>query len=303
MTDHCIDIQNLTKHFGDKTALNNICLQIDEGKNHAVVGSNGAGKSTLFKILIGIETPCDGRATLWGEDTKRLSPDIRRKVGFVNQEHVLPEWMTAKQATAFEKADYPNWDQGMYERVLSVFDVSPKQKVSSLSRGERAGLKLAIVMAQKPELLIFDEPTLGLDVVSKSAFLETLLFSQEDSATTTIYCSHQLEEIERVADSLIVLEKGELKIHSSPDELVGRVRRWITDFEDGAPALDHIPGCLKMREVDDKTHLWVIDQGNDFSQFLASKNAGESMCCEVGLGESITAFLSKNHAGSEQVWI
>ena len=144
-------------------------------------------------------------------DSQQLTPEIRGRIGFVNEEHTLPGWMRVSQVTAMQRHQYPRWNQHAFDSVIGHYHVLPEQKVGQLSRGERAGFNLALALAQAPELLVLDEPTLGLDVVAKRAFLESLLHGNAAEEVTVIYCSHQMEEIERVADNLIILERGRLE--------------------------------------------------------------------------------------------
>lgn len=295
MMQHCIETVALTKRFGKKTALADFSVQIGQSGIHAIVGSNGAGKSTLFRILLGVETPTSGTARLLGQDSRTLSPETRGRVGYVNEEHTLPTWMTAEAVTRYQRGFYPAWNQAIYDQVIGYFDVDPAQKVSGLSRGERAGLNLAMALAQAPAVLILDEPTLGLDIVAKQSFLEALMFTETEAHTTVIYCSHQMEEIERVADRLILMEKGRLINNSSPDEFVDRVSYWVGDFAGGMPAPASIPGFLSAKTIDGQQHILVADQDASFGQFLKNSGASDVMESRVNLERAVNAFLSKNH--------
>lgn len=291
----CIETHGLTKRYGKKTALKDFTLEIQQGGIHAIVGSNGAGKSTLFRMLLGITTPTSGSARLLGQDSRMLAPEVRGRVGYVNEEHTLPLWMKARQITAQQKSFYPQWNQSIHDEVIGYFDVDPEQKVAGLSRGERAGLNLAMALAQAPDVLILDEPTLGLDVVARQSFLEALMFTEREANTTIIYCSHQMEEIERVADQLIVMEKGMLKNNSSPDEFVARVSYWVGDFANGLPAKNTIPGYLTHRTIDGNHHILVADQGDDFGQYLKQNGARTVARNAVNLERAVNAFLTKHH--------
>jgi len=293
--DYCIETEGLTKRFGKKMALKDFTLGIGRGGIHAIVGSNGAGKSTLFRILLGVTTPTRGTASLLGEDSRLLSPAVRGRVGYVNEEHTLPLWMTAQQITNQQRSFYPSWNQAIYDQVIGYFDVDPNQKVSGLSRGERAGLNLSMALAQAPDVLILDEPTLGLDVVARQSFLEALMFTETEANTTIIYCSHQMEEIERVADRLIIMEKGTLQNNSSPDDFVGRISYWIGDFANGLPAKNTLPGFLTARTIDGQHHILVADQDDTFGQVLKNNGAQTVTKAPVNLERAVNAFLTKNH--------
>lgn len=291
MIENCIETNGLTRIFGNKTALNDLTLTIPHGGIHAIVGSNGAGKSTLFRLLLGIDTPTSGSSTILGEQSHSLTPQARGKIGYVNEEHTMPTWMTAREVTAMQKSYYPDWNDSLYDQVIAWFDVDPNQKVAGLSRGERAGLNLSIALAQRPEILILDEPTLGLDVVARQSFLEALMYTEREDKTTIIYCSHQMEEIERVADRLIIMEKGVLKNNSAPDDFVERVSYWVSD------PVSHtaLPDVLSYRIIEGMAHILVADQGAEFESILKNAGAQHTRQLPVNLEKAVNAFLRKNH--------
>lgn len=293
--DYCIETRELTQKFGKKTALNKLTLSIPYGGIHAVVGSNGAGKSTLFRLLLGVETPTSGQSFLLSENSIDLSPDVRGRVGYVNEEHTLPMWMKATEVIDMQKCLYPAWNQEIFDQVIAYFDVDPLQKIAGLSRGERAGLNLSMALAQRPELLILDEPTLGLDVVARQSFLEAVMFTETHDQTTIIYCSHQMEEIERLAEQLIILEKGELKNNSTPDAFVERVSYWMTDQVSDQRALRHLDGYLSHKTIDGQIHILAADQGDAFGSALKNLGANEINRLPINLEKAVNAFLTANH--------
>lgn len=298
MTDHeyVIETRALSKRYGRKLALDNLDLRIPRGRIHAIVGANGAGKSTLFRILMGFMPPTAGEARILGKDSQSLTPQDRSRIGFVNEEHTLPNWMRVSQVTTMQKHQYARWNQHAYDSVIGHYHVLPEQKVGQLSRGERAGFNLALALAQRPELLVLDEPTLGLDVVAKRAFLESLLYSNAVDDCTVIYCSHQMEEIERVADNLIILERGQLKNMSAPEDFTARVSHWVADVPFKGPELHTVPGLLDVQRLDGLHHYLVLDQDAGFEQFLRASGARNVQSMAVSLDRAVNAFLSKNHA-------
>jgi len=298
MFESVIETESLYKRFGRKYALSDLSLTVPRGGVHAIVGSNGAGKSTLFRVLLGISSPSQGRSRILGVDSQGLDPATRGKIGLVNEEHALPPWMTVASVTAMQRELYEQWDEATYGEVIGHFRVLPEQKISQLSRGERAGVNLAMALAQGPELLILDEPTLGLDVVAKQAFLESLLFAGESQACTIVYCSHQMDEIERVADNLIILEEGELMTMSAPEEFCRRVSYWVTELPSTEPS-ESLPGLLQRRTVDGQEHLIVLDQEEDFARHLEDLGASETQQVPIGLDRAVNAYLSRNHSTPE----
>lgn len=308
MSDWVIETEALCRRFGKgKQALNGLSLRLPRGGVHAIVGANGAGKSTLFRILLGFMAPSSGSARVLGVDSQALGPAERARIGFVNEEHSLPGWMGVKELIHLQRRLYAapgiaRWQAGLLDEVLGHFHVELHQRVSELSRGERAGLSLALALAQQPELLILDEPTLGLDVVSKRAFLEALLFSGQQGGATIVYCSHQMEEIERIADQLVVLERGELRHQSSPEEFCERVRLWQIEFPFQAPDLRGLAGHLQSQTIDGITQLLLLDQPEAVAAAaLDELGARRARSAAVGLDRAVNAFLAKNHAAPRRV--
>ena len=295
-SDYVIETRALSKRYGRKLALDHLDLRIPRGRIHAIVGANGAGKSTLFRILMGFMPPTAGEARILGRDSQTLTPQDRSRIGFVNEEHTLPNWMRVAQVTTMQKRQYARWNQQAFDSVIGHYHVLPEQKVGQLSRGERAGFNLALALAQRPELLVLDEPTLGLDVVAKRAFLESLLYSNAADDCTVIYCSHQMEEIERVADNLIILERGQLKNMSAPEDFTARVSHWVADVPFKGPELHTVPGLLEVQRLDGLHHYLVLDQDDGFEQFLRASGARNVQSMPVSLDRAVNAFLSKNHA-------
>ena len=295
-SDYVIETRALSKRYGRKLALDQLDLAVPRGRIHAIVGANGAGKSTLFRILLGFMPPTAGEARILGRDSQRLTPDDRSRIGFVNEEHTLPGWMRVAQVSTMQRNLYPRWNPSAFDGVLGHYNVLPEQKISQLSRGERAGFNLALALAQGPELLVLDEPTLGLDVVAKRAFLESLMYSNATDECTVIYCSHQMEEIERVADNLIILERGQLKNMSAPEDFCARVTHWVADVPFKGPEPSRVPGLLEVQRLDGLHHYLVLDQDDGFEQFLRDSGARNVQSMPVSLDRAVNAFLAKNHA-------
>jgi ABC-2 type transport system ATP-binding protein len=295
-TDYVIETDRLDLWYGRKKALNQLTLRVPRGRIHAIVGANGAGKSSLFRVLLGVQSPNAGRATILGHDCTALSERERARIGFVNEEHSLPGWLRVDELVAMQRHLYPAWDERRYRSIVDHFHVLPEQRISHLSRGERAGVNLAMALAQSPELLILDEPTLGLDVVAKRAFLEAVLSSIDEGNATIIYCSHQMDEIERLADNLIILERGELKHMSPPDEFCERVTMWVAEFAFVPPAAGELPGVLHMQRIDGLFHYLVLDQDERFGARLEANGARRHYRGEVNLDRAVNAFLARNHA-------
>lgn len=302
MTDDAIFCDGLCLHYRRKLALDHLTLRLPAGGIHAFIGANGAGKSSLFRVLLGFEQASSGSARVLGHDSARLAPAQRALIGFVNEEHTLPDWMRVRDLKQMQQGQYSRWNEGRYGAVLSHFHVDAAQRVGELSRGERAGLNLALALAQSPQLLILDEPTLGLDVVARRAFLEAVLETTQDAPdATVVYCSHQMDEVERVADNLVILERGAVRFTGGPDDFAQRIRLWSAAFPFRAPDVAALPGVLQIQDIDGMTQVVVFDQDDTFGARLKLLGAQAVQSMPLGLDRAVNAFLAHRHAGATPV--
>lgn len=297
--DFAVETRGVTRLHGRKRALDGLDMALPRGGIHAVVGANGAGKSTLFRLLLGFHKADAGDCFVLGRRADALTPADRGRIGFVNEEHTLPGWARVDTVLAVQRDVYADrWNAHAFDAVIGSFDLSGRQRVGQLSRGERAGLNLALALGQSPELLILDEPTLGLDVVARRRLLDALIATVDDEARTIIYCSHQLDEVERLADTLLILECGRLASFSAPDAFCERIGHWVADVPFKGPAESEVPGLLQHRRIDGVHHYIVIDQGDAFAEFLRAHGARKPQVMPVPLERAVDAFLTRNHAGT-----
>jgi ABC-2 type transport system ATP-binding protein len=299
MSAYAIDTDQLCLYYKRKLALDHLSLQLPRGGIHAFIGANGAGKSSLFRVLLGFEPASAGSARVLGHDCDRLTPELRGRIGYVNEEHTLPTWMRVQDLMRMQQRQYARWNGARYDEVLCQFNVFPEQQVGQLSRGERAGLNLALALAQSPDLLILDEPTLGLDVVAKRAFLEALLQASDDDESTIVYCSHQMDEIERIADNLVILERGALRYMNGPDDFCERVQLWVAEFPFKADVWQ-LPGVLQVQLIEGLTHIVVFDQDDSFGARVKLLGARSVQSMPLGLDRAVNAFLALGHAGARR---
>ncbi|MGD9649141.1 MAG: ABC transporter ATP-binding protein, partial [Pirellulales bacterium] len=195
-------IERLTKHYGPRRVVDQVSLRVPAGCVYGCLGRNGAGKSTLIKMLMGLVQPDAGSAKLLGDDIAALRPATRARIAYLAEGHPLYRGMTIQQAARFTRRFYPTWHENFMQQVLDHFKLSLRQKISRLSNGQRAQVSLALALAPDPELLILDDPTLGLDTVVRRDFLESMIRLIQGSGRTILLSSHVLGDIERVADRI-----------------------------------------------------------------------------------------------------
>jgi ABC-2 type transport system ATP-binding protein len=246
---HAILTERLTKHYGARRVVDSLSLRVPVGSVYGLLGRNGAGKSTLIKMLMGMVQPDAGRATLLGEDIHSLSNATRSRIAYLAEGHPLYGWMTIREAVRFTRAFYPRWNNALLDQILDHFELSRRQKFRRLSRGQQAQVSLALAVAPEPELLILDDPTLGLDTVVRRDFLESLIQIIQRQGRTILFSSHILSDVERVAERIGVMVNGVLRVDCPTDTFREQLRKLVLEFSGRPPESPAIPGLVSCRQV------------------------------------------------------
>lgn len=242
MTDWAVECRGLTRDYGTHRALWDLNLRIPRGSVCALLGRNGCGKTTTIKLLLGLLRPTRGSCRVLGHDSQDLPDAVRRRIGYLVEGHPLPRTWRLRQVESFVRAFSPAWDRELFARTLERFEIEPRRRVWTLSRGQRGLAALALVLAAGPELLILDDPAMGLDALIRRQFLESMVQIIQKEGRTILLATHHLADVERVADRVAILEKGVLRVDAPVDEFLDRVRR----VEFAAPAdLASMPGLLE----------------------------------------------------------
>jgi len=237
MTDLVIETHGLTRYFGKKCVVNQLDLHVPRGSIFAFLGRNGAGKSTTIRMLLGLVEPTRGGATILGYDSTDLTPEAKARIGYMSEGHHVYDWMSVRQCRDFQAAFYKHWNDEIFQGVIEHFKLDPKAIAGNLSRGQRAGLCLALTLAPEPELLILDDPALGLDPVARRGLLQSMLFVTRRADRTILFSSHILADVERVADYLAVIDGGVLRANCSVETFRSRVRQVVLTYAGDAPDL------------------------------------------------------------------
>jgi len=248
----------LTKYYGRKCVVDSVSLRIPQGSVYGLLGRNGAGKSTIIKMLLGMVQPNYGRVELLGEDVAKLRPETRGKIAYLAEGHPLYRWMTIAQIVRFTKSFYPNFNHELLEQILDHFGLARKSKLRRLSNGQRAQVSLALAVAQEPELLILDDPTLGLDTVVRRDFLESLIQIIQRQGRTILFSSHILGDVERVADRIGILVDGVLRVDCPTDRFKESLRKVVLQFDAVPPEFPGCDGLVSHRQVGSKLELVVM---------------------------------------------
>ena len=215
----------LTHHYGKTAAVDGLTLSVPEGSIYAFLGPNGAGKTTTIKMLLNILPPTAGAAKVIGTDTRQLGPAEFTQIGYVSENQQLPEWMTVGQLIDFCRPMYPAWDTALCEKLLRQFELPLDRKLQNLSRGMKMKAALLTSLAYRPRLLVLDEPFTGLDPLVRDEVIRGMLELTEQEKWTVFISSHDIDEVERLADWVGVINAGKIQLSESVASLQTRFRR------------------------------------------------------------------------------
>jgi ABC-2 type transport system ATP-binding protein len=238
---NAIETTGLGKRFGRHRAVNDLTLAVPEGSIFAFLGPNGAGKTTTIKMLMNIVRPSAGRASILGVDSRRLGPRELAQIGYVSENQVLPEWMTVRAFLEYCRPLYPTWDDAFCARLLAQFELPAGSRLRDLSRGMKVKAALLSSLAYRPRLLVLDEPFTGLDVLVRDEFIRGVLELSEQERWTVFVSSHDIDEVERLADWVGVLNAGHLELAEPVTALQARFRRVEAMVEPDARLPDPLP--------------------------------------------------------------
>ena len=235
MTNDPIKIRNLTKFFDGRCVLDDITLNVPQGCIYGLLGRNGTGKTTIIRILLGLDTPTRGCTALLGADSQHLTPPVKARIGYVAEAHVLIQSYKVGRLIKLYKDLAQNWNDTFFSRLMETFRLPMDRPVKQLSMGMRAQLNLSLAMAIDPELLILDDPTLGLDTVARRQFLELAVDLLQKDGRTILFSSHILSDVERIADRIAILRAGTLVVDCPLEQLKECVKKLRIIFADSVP--------------------------------------------------------------------
>lgn len=264
-----ITIENLHKRFRKTEAVAGLSLQVPEGQVTAFLGPNGAGKSTTIKCLLNLHRPDQGSATVLGIDSRKLGPKEFTQIGYVSENMELPLWMTVKQFLDYCRPLYPNWDKAFEKQLLTQFDLPLATKLKDLSRGMRMKAALLSSLAYRPKLVVLDEPFSGLDPLVRDEFIRGLLELTEQEGWTVFVSSHDIEEVQRLADRIAIINRGELALDETSDSLQSRFRAVEIVLPDGVTAPASLPTDWMHIEQAGRT-LRFIDSRHEHDEALTA---------------------------------
>jgi ABC-2 type transport system ATP-binding protein len=268
---HAIVTERLTKYYGSKCVVDHLDLRVPAGCVYGFLGRNGAGKTTTIKMLLGMVRPNYGRVELLGHDASALPPEVKGRIAYLAEGHPLYGWMTVAEAARFARAFHTaRWNQPLLDQVLDHFEIPPRSRLRRLSHGQRASVALALAIAPDPDLLVLDDPTLGLDTVARRDFLMSMIHLVQRRGRTILFSSHILADVERVADRIGILVDGVLRVDCPTERFKESVSKVVLEFPGRPPEFPGCAGLVQAWAVGHRLELVIVDFGAEQRRVIES---------------------------------
>ena len=290
-------VTHLSRAFGSRKALDDVTLAVSRGSVFGLVGENGAGKSTLIKHLLGLWRAQTGSVEVFGLDPVAEPAAVLGRIGYLSEQPDLPGWMRVDELLRYTQAFYPRWDPAYAEYLRRQFGLEAGARIKTLSKGQRARLGLLAAEAHRPELLILDEPSSGLDPIVRRDILETIIRTVTDEGRTVIFSSHLLDEVERVSDYVAMLHQGTLRMCAPLDDIKARHRRVVLRFAAAHTQRPQVPGAIR---VEGTGREWtVICDAVRMHAAAMAGHLGASIVedCPASLDEIFVAYADAGPGG------
>lgn len=254
-----ISVKNLTQRYGKgRVIYENLSFEVPKGRILGLLGKNGTGKTTTINILMGFLKPQSGECKIFGEDITRLSPETRSRIALLLEGHVQYSFMTISQIERFYSRFYPRWNKEAYYGLMEKLKVTPDQKISSMSNGQRSQVALGLILAQNADLLVLDDFSLGLDPGYRRLFIEYLRDFVKQEGKTVFMTSHIIQDLERLIDDCIIMDYGRILTQMPVDELMTTLKR-----------CSYTDGPLPPASAEGIFSPWHTGDGNEFYSFLS----------------------------------
>lgn len=256
MNEAVVDVSGLTRRFGRTLALDDVSFRIEPGQVYGLVGGNGHGKTTLIRHLLGLLRARKGTVRVFGTDPVKYPEQVLLRIGYLSEERELPGWMRIGELLRYTAAFYPRWDVKYAEELVETFGLDRSDRVKNLSKGMRAQTGLILAVAHRPELLLLDEPSTGLDAVVRQDILREIIRAVADDGRTALFSSHLLDEVEQMSDSIFLIDEGRLVLQGLLDDL--RVRHHVLSVRFPGPPRDRFPTLPGVLSAESLGGTWTV---------------------------------------------
>ncbi len=266
--ENIVECKNLTHYYGKKLVYENLSFNIRKGSILGLLGKNGAGKTTTINILNGFLTPRSGNCYILGENSRNLSPAVKAKIGFLIEGHVQYAFMDIYQIEKFYSGFFPGWKRDAYFGLMSKLKITPKQKISTMSCGQRSQIALGLLLAQDPELFVLDDFTLGLDPGYRRLFIDYLKEYAKAESKTIFTTSHIIQDMERLIDDVMIMDYNRVLAYSSLSEFMATFRQFSFEVERENVTLDKNPVVVNYEVVKNTVELYTYSSEGEVRSYL-----------------------------------
>jgi ABC-2 type transport system ATP-binding protein len=294
MSQPAIELEDVRKSFRANDVLCGVTLRVERGRTFAFLGRNAAGKTTTIRMLLGLLKRDGGTIRVLGLDPEREPLEVRRRVGYLAEDQTMYGWMRVEEILRFVAPFYPTWDHNLALRYARDFELPLHTKIKHLSKGQNVRLGLALALAHRPESVILDDPSTGLDPIMRNQFNRDLITHLQGEGRTVFYSSHLLYEVEPVADEVAILDGGRIVRQADTEALRRDVKQLIV----GRQSLDAVRGRLQVLvERSDGDHVAVTIDGAERAVALLQHDGVEHRVVDLNLDEIFEAYVAGTRAG------
>ncbi len=263
-----IECNNLTHYYGKKMVYENLNIHVREGSILGLLGKNGAGKTTTINILNGFLQPRSGECLIYGENSQHITPATKARIGFLIEGHIQYAFMNIHQIEKFYSGFYPKWKPAPYWELMSKLKVSPKQKISTMSCGQRSQVALGLILAQNPDLLILDDFSMGLDPGYRRLFIDYLREYAKSENKTIFTTSHIIQDMERLIDDVLIMDYNRVLAQCPISEFMGSFKRFDFELENDQVDLKSVPFVKNLEMVKNKVELYTYESKEVVQNYL-----------------------------------
>lgn len=279
--ENIVECVNLTHYYGKKMVYENLNFNIKKGSILGLLGKNGAGKTTTINIINGFLTPKEGKCIILGEDSRYLSPATKAKIGYLIEGHVQYAFMNIYQIEKFYSGFFPNWKREAYFDLMAKLKVTPTQKISTMSCGQRSQVALGLILAQDPELLVLDDFTLGLDPGYRRLFIDYLREYAKEEKKTIFTTSHIIQDMERFIDDVMVMDYNKVLAYMPVQQFITEFKEYTIEVENDQIELEKNELIVNYEKVKNTIEIFTYAGPDEIKQYLDGRGIGYKNFKEV----------------------
>jgi len=272
-----LSIRGLRRHYRlEQPVLEGVDLDVRPGEIVGLIGRNGAGKSTLIKLALGLLQPHGGTVRVFGLDPLAQPVEVKRRVGYVAEDQILPSTLCVDDLLALHAELFPTWEPAAAESMIERFGLPRRRRIHALSKGQARQVALICALAHRPELLLLDEPASGLDPAARREFLELSIERLSGAGSAILFSSHQMGDVERLAQRIVFLDGGRVALECPVDEIAARHSLAVVRGRWEAAQFAQLPWVLRVRRREDFTHVVLAGNADD-----AARELGAGFGCTI----------------------